>query len=338
MDYIAVASTMNHFWEQYWKIAAHIPARSFTSSIRELPLVKSLPGLKLIRHNTSTNSQVTSFLRANFRKGPFSPLYIYQAYPQEILLTVCDTNDAIVGSVRLRPAGTFEENRVHLIDAFCIRPDWRRKGIGSYLLNQIHHAAAAEGVHHAIFLKEGRPLDITGLLPLYSSTYVCRPTSAAAGAAATATATAATPLLAREIDTALAKTLLYSYTMLRPDTFLILNWETTNQKWFHYRAGESAWILACIQNSHQQFKDEMRPIGWMTGWIESPAITEEDRYKAAIDICSAAGAYYNWVWMDSRWPGVTCSNTDFIIDGTFHWYTYQWSTGLIPGRSYCIMS
>lgn len=319
---------MQHFWANYWKQAA-LPTRNFTTlAARTLAPTMPLHGLgPAIRASADDTPAITKFLRANFRRGPFSPLYLYEVQEDEILLAVRDQHSAIAGTVRLRPAGEFEGNRIHLIDSFCIRPDWRRLGLGSYLLNQIHSAGASEGIHHAIFLKEGRSLDIMGLIPLYSSTYVCRETSVAAAAAAAAT----------ELESAIVAKLLHSYSLLRPDTFLILNWATKNQRWFHYKNGTS-WILACIQNSYQQFKEESRPIGWMTGWIESPHMTDDIRYKAAIDICSAAGAYYNWVWMDSKWPGITQSNTDFLIDGSFHWYTYQWASGILPGRSYCIMA
>jgi GNAT superfamily N-acetyltransferase len=321
-----MASTFaQHFWSNYWRSAPSRSARfSSTLASAAVPMASPPTGLQLASPQTEP---LAKFIAKHFRQGQFYPTFHYQPLEHEKILVVED-NNSIVGTLRSRPAGTFEENKIYLIDLFCVRSDWRRTGVGSYLLSELSRQCANEGIHNFIFLKEGRPLNILGLHPIYSSYYVYRYVKNLD----------VTTSAAQEIQKWHAYKLIHSYAMLRPDTFLILNQETKNQNWFIYKT-EKAWILALIQNSYQSFpptgSTPAETLGWCCGWIESPTVTEEFRSKAAEEITTAAARLYDWIWMDQVWVG---NNSKFAIDGQFHWYSYQWASSLSPGQSYIIMN
>ncbi len=307
------------FWSSYWRSGLASRCQRFFSTKCQLPDLATPTG-KEINLSTSQDA-IQNFLHYNFKYGPLSPTYKYEKVKDEIYITISD-DIGIVGSIRSKPGGYFEDNSICIIDCFCVRSDWRRKGIGTYLLNQIQKECAKRNIYNAIFLKEGKPIQQIGVEPIYSSYYAFRDVT-----------NSNIPDTVKQLQPNLAYSLLSNYSLLRPDTFLILNRETENQKWFHYKK-DTYWVLAVVQNSYQVFKDG-NTIGWITGWIESPTMTDEVRKEAAEDITSACSPYYNMIWMDNKW---TSTSNKFMIDGSFHWYTYQWTTSLIPGTSYCIMS
>ena len=114
--------------------------------------------------------EVRQFIRNNFGSPPKTPIL---DIPESQLLAandhiviVRDITRQIAGCIRYHYVGTIEED-IHLVDCFCIHPDWRGKGIGNYLLHDLHHRMIDKP--YAIFLKEGSLLPV---IPFYSSMYV----------------------------------------------------------------------------------------------------------------------------------------------------------------------
>lgn len=307
------------FWSGYWRSGMTNKTQRFISTKCQLPDLAS-PSGKQICLATPTDL-IQKFLHYNFRSGPLSPIYKYEQVEKELFLTISD-DTGIIGTVRSKPGGTFEDKSICIIDCFCVRSDWRRKGVGTFLLNQIQKECAKRNIYNAIFLKEGKPIQQIGVEPIYSSQYAFRQVT-----------DSILPDTVKQLEPSLAYMILENYCLLRPDTFIILNKKTPNQRWFRYKK-DYYWVLAVVQDSYQSFKDG-NTIGWITGWIESPNMTDEIRKEASEDITSACGAYYNMIWMDNKW---TSTSSKFMIDGSFHWYTYQWSTCLTPSQSYCIMA
>ena len=306
------------FWSNYWRSMPGRYARFYSVQTH-------MPEQAVILASKGNPDLVSPFLKTYFKSNPrTSPEYIYEEIPEEILLQIPDASGAIAGSIRARPSGSFEYMPITLIDCFCVRPDMRRKGLGTTLLVSIKEACAKSGIYNAIFLKEGNPINAFGVLPIYSSYYAYRDISGLDKSKSVSYMTANQ-----------AYTLISSYFMLRPDTFLILNKQTDNQKWLIYRSDISGvWVLALIQNSYQTISG--KKIAWVTGWIESPMVNEDTRILASEEITSSiARLGYDWVWLDYNWIG---KSKKFQLDGPFHWYSYQWSTSLTPGTSYCIMS
>lgn len=315
------------FWSGYWKSVPIVAATRFYSVTTQMPEMSksflAMPG---------NSEQVAEFLKTNFKSNSKSPEYIYEKMPEEILIQVPDSSGSIAGTVRARLAGSFEYMPITLIDCFCVRPDMRRKGLGTFLLGSIKQACANNNIYNAIFLKEGSPINVPGILPVYSSYYAYRHIAELEKSTQVSYMTPSQ-----------AYSLISTYSMLRPDTFMILNKRSENQKWLIYRSpsvsssmpyNSGIWVLALIQNSYQTISG--KKIAWVTGWIESPLVNEETRTLASETISSSiARLGYDWVWLDYKWIG---KSTKFQQDGSFHWYTYQWSTSLIPDMSYIIMA
>lgn len=76
-----------------------------------------------------------------------------------------------------RPLGSLVENRqiqgpLGLVDFFCVARDWRKKGLASYLLQELVHLTALQKRTIHIFQKEGLPL--SPLPPLWQGHYISR--------------------------------------------------------------------------------------------------------------------------------------------------------------------
>lgn len=319
------------FWSNYWKSAPGRYARFYSVQI-QIP-EKSNGNL----HQTSKGNLdlVAPFLKTYFKSNTRSPEYNYEKVQDEILLQIQDMSGAIAGSIRARPAGSFEYMPISLIDCFCVRPDMKRKGLGTSLLLSIKKECTASGIYNAIFLKEGNPINVPGVFPIYSSFYAYRHISGLDKS-----------ISVSYMSASQAYAVISSYSLLRPDTFLIINKRTDNQRWLMYRhsgsstsidarnSGPGSWVLALIQNSYQTISG--KKIAWVTGWIESPLVNEDTRILASEAITSSITRLgYDWVWLDYNWVG---KSKKFQFDGPFHWYTYQWATSVTPNISYCIMS
>ena len=88
-------------------------------------------------------------------------------------------NLTLVGVLISRPLGflmmgtkSIDNQKIGLIDFYCVHEKFRKKGIGSKLLNAMAYECSQRGYVAHLFLKEGLPL--TTLPPLYSSNYVWR--------------------------------------------------------------------------------------------------------------------------------------------------------------------
>jgi len=73
---------------------------------------------------------------------------------------------------------------------------------------------------------------------------------------------------------------------------------------------------------------------WITGWIESPNITDDLREEALHQISNSMDFYY--MWANRAWISEVKAS-EWKIDGSFHWYLYQWTTS-IHFKSYCVLS
>jgi hypothetical protein len=111
-----------------------------------------------------------------------------------------------------------------------------------------------------------------------------------------------------------------------PSTFLVLPPPSPpsppSQHWFAY-ASPTASILVCVQDAHQVWKGGR--IGWTTVWLETPTVTPFLRYAVSNALSYVVAPYYQWLWLERRWVGEPMG-PEWIEDGAFHWYSYQWAT------------
>jgi hypothetical protein len=163
---------------------------------------------------------------------------------------------------------------------------------------------------YAIFLKEGSLLPA---IPFYSSMYAYRFIKDK-------------PNNIIEVPTKNAYRLMQIYKKSR-DFFMIAR-PTDNQYWRLYKNGIHS-VLACVQDTYQTLHGKR--MGWITAWIESPGITDTMRGDASYQLSEVPG--FDMIWMDWNY----CNKKDWIMDGEFHWYTYQWTSGISIDKSFCFI-
>lgn len=294
----------------------------FTPCIIHKAPLPSPTGHSIKRVNTMEEAtEVRQFLRCYFGSPPRTPvLDIPESYllePADDLFIVRDDSKELAGCIRYHVLGHFlpSQKPISIVDGFCIHPQWRKKGLGDYLLTELHRYQKEKPF--ALFLKEGPSLS---LFPHYSGQYVYRRLSYMPST------------YLHAISAKCARQLITIHLQFQPDLFVICPNHGRNQQWFLYKMGLTS-VVACVQDTFQRIKGER--MGWVTAWLESPSITEDDRALASEAIAGACYSSYAYLWMNRLWVG---SAKDWKADGGFHWYTYQWSTTATMGISYAVIS
>jgi GNAT superfamily N-acetyltransferase len=320
----------------FWTIAPQYSIQApFSSHVIEKDIIPSPIGNAAIHITRATATpelvtEICTYVRTYFGNPPHTPvLDIPEScllLEHDYLFLIRDKEGKIAGTIRYRYTGELLVDTssaicpsIYRVDAFCIRPDWRKKGVGDYLLTELQHYATTNGQPYAMFLKEGPYLSITHV-PLYSSTYVYRDIQATQVTQVTHV---------RQCSSAQAYHMLVVYHRMYPNICIIRN-QHGNQHWRYYKQGYST-ILACFQDTYQRL--EGKKIAWCTAWLESSVVTDEIRMEAAIELTNTLPSF-DYVWMNRRWVG---NHSAWKQDGGFHWYTYQWSTNCILDVSMCIL-
>jgi GNAT superfamily N-acetyltransferase len=273
-------------------------------------------------------NEIIYYLQTYFGIPPHKPILIIPEKsllgPRDILLIVRDISTKIVGCIRYHYIGEFIDEPIYVVDCFCIHPEWRGKGVGDYLLTELHLYANNHQIPHAMFLKEGSLLPIIQI-PLYTGTYVYRELSCYS-----------ISRYIRNLSIPEAYRLIDIYCKVYPNQLIIRNSETSNQIWKLYKKGFHS-ILVCFQDTFQKIDEnnKYKKIGWITAWLESSLITDEIRKEASKELTDTMYGIFDYIWMNQAWIG---SSSLWKVDGTFHWYSYQWTTGLPIHRSYCILT
>ena len=314
----------------FWKIVPTFStSQPFSPSLIKKDALPSPTGIpaEIITATTATAGIITeicNYLKTYFGNPPHTPILdIPESQllgPHDYLFVVRDSSQ-IVGTIRYRYTGELLVQQlpsIYRVDAFCIHPDWRKKGVGDYLLTELQRYATAQGQPYAMFLKEGPHLSITHF-PLYSSAYVYRKLEKNINL---------TPHV-RILSSLQAYHMLDLYHTIYPTVCIIRN-QNGNQQWRYYKKGYAT-ILACFQDSYQRI--ENKKMGWCTAWLESSVVTDSTRAHAAVEITNTLPSF-DYVWMNKRWTG---KNTEWKEDGGFHWYAYQWYTNLIFDTSMCML-
>lgn len=275
------------------------------------------PDLRFEICDRSQVAEATAFLTQHFSKSSKTHPILYPTLspsPNEIILIARDRTDLLVGSIRYKYSGELEGQPIHCIDCFCVHPSYRGTGLASQLLLEIHEYTNRLGKRYSIFLKEGRPIS-TSVSPFYSSTYVYRSISDSDRSTPTDSV--------KQIPSDLAARLVSVYRQLHPATFWIHSVQNPNQIWYLYKT-DTEFLLICLQDSFQTFQDKR--IGWLTACFRSGSVS--------IDTILGSVSGYGWIWMDKSFLR---DEEGWDTDGQFHWYSYQWTSCLRPGRSYGIV-
>jgi len=207
-----------------------------------------------------------------------------------------------------------EGHPIQVTDWFCVTPTHRGTGLATRLLTAGYSYLRSQGIHHCIYLKEGRPMRIA-TSPLYSSSYVYR--SVRPGPSPSQSA----PLTAQK-----AARLMGLLRDVRPNTFVLHSEALPNQTWRFWKKGLS-WILMGFQDAYQQFQSAS--VGTLSAFFAGGGVGAAE-VEAVID-----SAPFGWIWADTAFIK---DRRLWSIDGPFHWYTYQWSTCVVPSEQYCLMT
>jgi len=264
--------------------------------------------------------EVQEFLHLYFRIHPDVRYHIPIEVLQEDIILIVRSETVLVGCIRYHWIGTYETKHIHVVDCFCVHPSWRGKGVGDYLLHELHHRMKEKPC--AMFLKEGSPLPI---MPFYHGYYIYR------------TIIKEPSPNVRDIQANLAYKIMKIHQQFRP--FLMIYRPSSNQLWRLYRSGIH-YVLACIQDTYQTMHG--KKMGWITGWIESPGITDSMRDDASYQLSTVSGFDMIWMNRNSNHNSNRDFNRDSITqwkdDGPFYWYTYQWSPSIEIGSSYFVFN
>lgn len=307
-----------------------VTTKSFEPFLMKKEQLPSPTGIDAILVTSDTTLQILTeireYLRNYFGNPPHTPVL---DIPESHLLNRTDyiflareKGGRLVGTIRYRYVGELMDDSVdlpsiHHVDAFCIHPDWRKRGVGDYLLTELQRYVIANKCPYSMFLKEGYYLPIM-YRPIYSGYYVFRRIHAQQ-----------TSPHVRTLSVEQAHRFLDIYHHMYPQVCIIRNKNGLHQ-WRLYKKGYHM-ILACFQDTYQRIdKDRM---GWCTAWLESSVVTEEIREEAAIALTNTLPSF-DYVWMNKRWTGK--NSLKWTDDGTFHWYTYQWSTNCVMETSMCL--
>ena len=322
------------FWKTfpfYNLIQTKLNSQKFKSQIFERSSVGSPTGTEAVivkSDNTKNINEVCEFLRNNFGDPPNTPILDIPSdqllQEKDYIMLLRDTDKNIVGCIRYHYIGKFltaESQEIYCEDCFCIDKRWRGRGVGDYLLTQLHIFV---NIPYSLFLKEGHSLSIINS-PIYSGVYVYRKISQSTNSGNVKNLTVDQAYrvmdIFREINTGM---------------FIVCNKNTTNQIWRLWKKGTYK-VLACFQDAYQRFEKDgiMNKIGWITGWIESPNMTDKYREEASKELSDSMFPQFNYIWGNIDWIG---GSDEWTIDGSFHWYVYQWSTCVSIKKSYCILN
>ena len=303
-----------------------VTTKSFESFPIEKDALPSPTGMDAVRvtSQSSVLTEIREYLRNYFGNPPHTPILdIPESHllgKTDFFFLVREKGGRLVGTIRYRYVGEFmadDKPSIHRVDAFCIHPDWRKRGVGDYLLTELQRYVMANGCPYAMFLKEGYYLPIMRN-PIYSGYYVFR-----------SLPTQQTSPHVRTISVEQAYRFIDVYHRIYPQVCIIRN-RNGLQQWRLYKKGYHM-ILACFQDTYQRIDKER--MGWCTAWLESSVVTDEIREEAAIALTNTLPSF-DYVWMNKRWTG---ENEVWTDDGTFHWYTYHWSTNSVMDISMCLL-
>lgn len=175
-----------------------------------------------------------------------------------------------------------------VVDFFCVAAPWRKKGLASYILQEILRYTMEKGRYVHYFLKEGYPL--FALPPLYSSRYLHR-----------------------------CKNEAYHHA-IRP--VKVLGSIYDDSQTYIYVDGVDEVRVCLVNHFHRSV-----PEGWKIGevfWIKpskNASLTlQKEAVEAVIDYCE-----FDLVLMDSRTPHDT--RYKWKRDSAYSWYIFNYHPG-----------
>ncbi len=305
----------------------------FKSLVFEKKILESPTGINPIIITQNKNiiflSEVKNFIKENFGDPPKTPILDIPENKllgnKDHIIAIRDNTNNIIGCIRYHYIGLFitsQNEEIYCVDCFTVNKKWRKQGIGDYLLTYLHNYVNKNNIPYSILLKEGNILPIIHM-PIYTGVYVFRKLE---------------KMISKNVSHLSvndAYKIIDLFCKFNPNLFIIRNNASKNQFWKLYK-NNTYKILVCFQDTYQRFEENgiSKRICWATGWIESPNITDNIREEASKELSALMYPEFDYVWMNKEWVGL--NDSDWKIDGYFHWYSYQWATNISIKKSYCI--
>jgi hypothetical protein len=354
---------MQHFWEK-----ANIPSiweyiKGIFNSKRDIKRIERKPqystysptGHEYIKATLENSSKVATFLQENYHTGSSatpetspkctitSEWITLQINQGTIYLLVYDNNKEIVGCISASQLGYIKPGqnniKIRLIREFCISSNWRKKGLGSYLLLKIWDVLKEINEDSVLFLKEGASIPSAGI-PLYNSSWIYKIINIDQQLSSKCII----------LDTSQTKEILESFSKnydlsiynsfppeLHTDTIIL-----------HFK-GFRGEILCAMTDAKQQINGI--DIWYMTGWYVKGELLDSESCQAAEEfgkkIAAATAKKAVAVWLDEKvLPKKAAANSNiqkmlpipsniylkedsnWKKDGPFNWYSFQFTTGI----------
>ena len=196
-----------------------------------------------------------------------------------------DKDKELIACVISKPAFSFVENS-GIVDYFCVSRLWRKKSLGSYLLQEILRYTMEEKRYVHFFLKEGYPL--FALPPLYSSRYIYRLSNK------------------------------NHHTSVKITTIVSKKYE--DSQIYHYNEKNTT-VKVCVVNHFHISVPEAWKIGEVF-WIEcdktTPLTIQKRAVESVVDQCD-----YDLLLLDSRMPHDTAYK--WKRDSAYSWYVFNYN-------------
>jgi hypothetical protein len=330
------------------------PLHSFISLQFTKQYIKSPTGkeAEIYTFENNENSKqklqiIQFFLKTYFGNPPKTPILNIPISEllnfKDTIIIVNDLSNNIVGCIRYKYIGKLiinSENIDHDIyceDCFCIHPDWRKKGLGDYILTVLHNYVNKNNIPYSIFIKEGTQLGII-LKPMYSSYYVYTSTKNIQNQNQN-------PENIQNISPEKALKIMNIFQeFFEPNKYMIIhNPNNINQIWKLYSNNVNK-ILVCFQDTYQITYNNLdenidksdnypKRIGWITAWFETKNIPDNIKEIAINELINSVKDIFDYIWANSEWIP---NSMNWKKDGPFHIYNYQWATNINIKKNYCI--
>jgi hypothetical protein len=329
---------MEHFWEkanlpsmwEYMKSLVYPKRDPRRLEQTRRYSTKSPTGIEFIKAKPDHAAQLAHFLQKNYKTGTTkSPIctitsesIIKQLSDGAIYLIVYDKDKQIAGCIGASRLGTIQPGNIplRLIREFCIAPLWRKTGLGSYLLLSIWNTLKVTSEDSVLFLKEGAPLSSagptlhTGIWGYKYFKHALQP-----------------PIISCKEISATQDQEEYIKTFAEYSNISLYNSITpaksdSKDTIVLYYKGFKGEILAAFTNAYQRI--DKYDIWYMTGWFTKGGLLDIEYLDAAQTfgnyIVSRTGSDIA-IWLDYN---VLPKNDEWLKDGPFHWYAFQWTAGI----------
>lgn len=298
----------------------HLCKESLLSNTRP---IKEPNGVRLVRCSKVDAEEISTLLKEHYQTFPRSRIFLPAQRIREGFLydgwLACGVrakNGRLVGICISRPLGSmrigsFPIQETGLVDFFCVATEWRKKGIATFLLQELVQYTAEQCRNVHIFTKEGFPL--LSLPPIWLSQYILREKEVVQSEKK--------GLLTR-LDIGIRNMEkfedIFKQLPLVPTIQNQPVWNSGDSEIFLYKEGDYS-VFICITDTFHRSVPEAWRIGeilWVSADSDTPLEIQQNGVEALVD-----SSRYDVVLMDIAWPH--SSDRNWKKDTIYGWYLFN---------------